>query len=136
MLAFDKTVTPFWTHHVMVLPEQCTRAGAGAGLRRPSSYFYFAALIASVAAYYLFLLSNGTLQLFAPEMLDNVYNSMLAHLLHGEFNVDPEAIGFEALTRNGNTYAYFGVFPALLRLVAMPFTDIVQVELARLSCLS
>src|SRR5205814_5853639 len=108
----------------------------GAGLRRLSSYFSFAALIAGVAAYYLFLLSNGTLQLFAPEMLDKVYNSMLAHLLHGEFNVDPEAIGFEALTRNGNTYAYFGVFPALLRLVAMPFTDIVQVELARLSCLS
>jgi hypothetical protein len=122
----------------MVLPEQCTRAGVGvdAGLRPLWSYSCFGALIAAIAVYYLFLLSNGTLQLFAPEMLDKAYNSMLVHLLHGEFNVDPTAIGFEALTRNGKTYAYFGVFPALLRLVAMPFTDIARAELARLSCLT
>lgn len=83
----------------------------------------FVALIAVVGVYYLFLLSNGTLQLFAPELLDKVFDSMLAHLLHGEFNVDPKAIGFEASVRNGKTYTYFGIFPALLRLLALPFTD-------------
>ncbi len=65
---------------------------------------------------------------------------MLIHLLHGELTVDPEAIKLEtyseAFTRNGKTYAYFGVFPALLRLVAMPFTDVTQAQLARLSCLA
>lgn len=96
----------------------------------------FAVLLVVVAVYYLFLLSNGTFQLFAPEMLDKAFGNMLVHLLHGEFTVDRDAIGFEAFTRDGQTYAYFGIFPAALQLLAMPFTDIAQVHLARLSCLT
>jgi hypothetical protein len=97
----------------------------------------FAALVSVITVYYLFLLSNGTFELFAPELLGTVFDNMLVHLLHGEFNVDRNVIDFEAFTRNGKTYAYFGVFPALLRLVAMPFTtNIAHVELARLSCLT
>jgi hypothetical protein len=64
-------------------------------------------------------------------MLDRAFGNMLLHLLHGEFAIDRAAIDFEAFTRDGKTYAYFGVFPAPLRLVAMPFTDIAQAELAR-----
>jgi hypothetical protein len=96
----------------------------------------FAALVSLVSLYYLFLLSNGTFRLFAPEMLDKAFDSMLLHLLHGEFTVDPQAIDFEAFTRNGKTYAYFGIFPALLRLVALPFTDVAHLEFARISCLT
>jgi hypothetical protein len=66
----------------------------------------------------LLLLSNGTFQLFAPEMLDKAFDNMLVHLLGGEVTVDREAIDFEAFTHDGKTYAYFGVFPALLRLSA------------------
>ena len=107
-------------------------------LRSLSSHWYFAALTVAVAlaVYYLFLLSNGTFQLLAPEMLDKVFNNMLIHLLRGEFTVDRDAIDFEAFTRDGKTYAYFGVFPALLRLPALPFVDIAQAHLARLSCLT
>jgi hypothetical protein len=96
----------------------------------------FAGLLVVVAVYYLFLLSNGTFELLAPEMFDRVFDNMLVHLLHGEFTVDRSVIDYEAFTRNGKTYSYFGVFPALLRLVAMPFTDISTVELARVSCLT
>jgi len=103
---------------------------------RACTYSFFAVLIIVIAVYYLFLLSNGTLQIIAPEAMDKVFNSMLEHLLRGEFTVDREAIGFEAFTRDGETYAYFGVFPALLRLLAMPFTDIAQASLARLSCVT
>ena len=113
--------------------ETETRRRGGMGFL---SYWYFVFLVAGVAVYYLFLLSNGTFQLIAPEMFDKVYDSMLVHLLHGEFTVDPRAIDFESFTRNGKTYTYFGVFPALLRVVAMPFTDVARVELARLSCLT
>jgi hypothetical protein len=63
-------------------------------------------------------------------------DNMLVHLLHGEVTVDREAIDFEAFTHDGKTYAYFGVFPALLRLPALPFVDVAQVPLARLSCLT
>jgi hypothetical protein len=101
-----------------------------------SSWTGFTGLLAIIAVYYLFLLSNGTFRLFAPEMLDRTFDSMLVHLLHGEFNVDRRAIDWESFSRDGKTYTYFGVFPALLRLVAMPFTDVAQVQFARLSCLT
>ena len=91
--------------------------------------------MAAAAIYYLFLLSNGTFRLFAPEMLDKAFDSMLVHLLRGEFTVDREAIGFEAFTRDGRAYAYFGIVPALLRLPALPFVEIAEASLARLSCL-
>jgi hypothetical protein len=71
-----------------------------------------------VAIYYLFLLSNGTFQLFAPERLDKTFDNMLVHLLRGEFTVDREAIGYEAFTLDGKTYAYFGIFPAVLYMLA------------------
>ncbi len=100
----------------------------------------FTVLLAVLALYYLFLLSNGTFQIFAPEMFDKAFGSMLEHLLRGEFTVDPAAINSsaysEAWVRNGRTYSYFGILPALLRLAAMPFTDVAQADLARLSCLA
>jgi len=103
---------------------------------RVGIHFYFVVLVTVISFYYLFLLSNGTLRIFAPEAMDKVFDSMLVHLLRGEFTVDPDAIGFEAFIRDGKTYAYFGVFPALLRLAAMPFVDIELARLARLSCLT
>ncbi len=96
----------------------------------------FAGLLVVIAVYYLFLLSNGTFELFAPELLGRVFDNMLVHLLHGDFTVDRSVIDFEGFTRDGKTYTYFGVVPALLRLVAMPFTNVATAELARVSCLA
>jgi hypothetical protein len=107
-----------------------------AGARATSSKWYFFLLIGAVAIYYLFLLSNGSFQLFAHEMLDEVYNNMLLHLLQGEFIVSSNVIDFEAFTRDGKTYAYFGMFPALLRLPALVFVNFAESHLARLSCLT
>jgi hypothetical protein len=115
-------------------PSQVT-GGEQANVRLPR-WLGATALIALVAAYYLLLLSNGTMQILAPELLDKVFDSTLLHLLHGEFEVDPKAIGFEATVINGKAYTYFGIFPALLRLLALPFTDLARAHLARLSCLA
>jgi len=113
------------------------RTGTRARHRIPpvSLNLYFAALIVIVAVYYLLLLSNGTFQILAPESLDKVFDNMLVHLLRGEFTVDRDAIDYEAVTQDGKTYTYFAVFPAILRLLAMPFVEIAHAELARLSCL-
>jgi hypothetical protein len=46
-------------------------------------------------------------------MLDKAFDSRVVHLLRGEFTVDPEAIGYEAFTRGGKNYGYFGIFPAV-----------------------
>ncbi len=45
-----------------------------------------------------------------------VFNEMLVHLVHGRFDLDPTTIGSEAYVYKGRTYAYFGIFCALLRL--------------------
>ena len=78
-----------------------------------SHWLSFAVLLTIIAIYYLFLLSNGTFQLFGLEMLDKAFDNMLVHLLRGEFTVDREAIGYEAFTRDGKNYGYFGIFPAV-----------------------
>src|SRR6516164_860993 len=66
----------------------------------------FAVLLTIIPIYYLFLLSNGSSQLFTPEMLDKAFDNMLEHLLRGEFTVDREAIDYEAFTRDGINYGY------------------------------
>ena len=44
-----------------------------------------------------------------------VFNEMLVRLLHGRFDLNPSTIGDEAIVHGGRTYAYFGIFCALLR---------------------
>jgi len=64
------------------------------GISAVSLHLYFVAFIAVVTVYYLFVLSNGTLQVLAPELLDKVFDNMLVHLLRGEFTVDRSAIDY------------------------------------------
>ena len=81
------------------------------------------AILIFAAAIYYFLLAMDGLNLFKPLELaarGMVFNSMLEHLLHGEFDVDPSAIAFEGSLRDGKTYTYFGIVPALLRLPLLP----------------
>ena len=89
----------------------------------------------ALGIHYTILLGNGSLSLLGREGLDLVFGSMLDHLLHWDFAVDPSAIDVEAWTRDGKTYSYFGIFPALMRLLAMPFVDVTKVGLSRIYCL-
>jgi len=93
--------------------------------------------------YYAAMLTNGDFILWAPAIRPGdseqsvfgfVYNSTLLHLLRGEFTIDLDAIGFEALIRNGEIYTYFGIMPALLRLPLLPFVDLARIDVAPLSC--
>jgi hypothetical protein len=96
------------------------------------------------AVYYAFLLTNGTFRLWVStppggtsgqRTLSLVYNSMLLHLLHGRFDVDPDAIRWEAMVRDGRTYTYYGILPALARLPLMPFLDLRRTDVSALTCL-
>jgi hypothetical protein len=93
--------------------------------------------------YYAALLTNGDFILWAPAIRPGdseqsifgfVFNSTLLHLLRGEFTIDPDAIGFEALIRNGEIYTYFGIMPAVLRLPLLPFVDLARIDVAPLFC--
>jgi hypothetical protein len=93
-------------------------------------------LILVAAIYYMFLAMDG-LNLFKPPELaarGMVFNSMLEHLLRGEFDVDPTAISFEGSLRDGKTYTYFGIFPALLRLPLLPASALAWLDVTGLYC--
>ncbi|MBV9826778.1 MAG: hypothetical protein JO001_14050 [Alphaproteobacteria bacterium] len=73
--------------------------------------------------------------LYVPVHYGLTFNSMLLHLLHFRFDVDPQAIGVEGSVRDGLTYAYFGIVPALLRAPLMQARDFATTDYTRLACL-
>jgi len=73
-------------------------------------------LLPCIAVYYALPLAMHLDELLLPAIRGFTFNSMLDHLLHGRFDVDPAVIGDEGFVRGGRTYTYFGIFPALLRL--------------------
>jgi hypothetical protein len=104
---------------------------------RTSVALFYVILILVTAVYYLSLAMDGSLDLFKPlGFLDQgmAFNSMLEHLRRGEFDVDPAAIGYEGVPRNGKTYTYFGVVPALLRLPLLLTGALTRLDVTRLYC--
>src|SRR6516164_5886621 len=108
-----------------------------------SSGAFFPCLALFVIGYYAALLTSGNFVLWAPAVKPGesgasffgfVFNSVLLHLLRGDFTVDPYAIKLEAVVRNGQIYAYFGVMPAVLRLPLVPFVDLTRIDVSPLSC--
>jgi hypothetical protein len=84
--------------------------------------------------YYAFLLSAGGG--FLSELPHGLtFNSMLLHVIAGRFDVDPATIGDEGFIRDGATYAYFGVLPALLRAPFLGMRNFATIDFTRLSCL-
>jgi len=62
------------------------------------------------------------------------FNSMLDHLVHGQFDVDPDVIGFEGFLRNGRVYSYWGITCALIRLPLLLFHRM-DLDITTWSCL-
>src|SRR5262245_24938672 len=78
-------------------------------------------LIGFMVLYYGALITNGSFNFIHPEFIGLTFNSMLEHLLHGHFDVDPEAVGIEGFQRGGRMYAYWGIFCAVIRLPLLAF---------------
>lgn len=88
-----------------------------------------------VALLYAALMTRGSFDLLHPIPYGLTFNSMLEHLLRGRLDVDPAAIGNEGFLRDGRTYAYFGILPALLRLPLAALGRLGSVDITRLSLL-
>ena len=104
---------------------------------RSSIVLFYVILILAAAIYYLFLAMDGTLNFSKPIELASrgmTFNSMLEHLLHGGFDVDPAAVAFEGIVRDGKTYIYFGILPALLRLPLLPTGALAWLDVTGLYC--
>jgi hypothetical protein len=104
---------------------------------RTSLAFFYVVLILIAAVYYIFLAMDGSFNLSKPLELSArgmTFNSMLEHLLRGEFDVDPAAVAFEGVVRDGKTYVYFGILPALLRLPLLPTGALARLDVTGLYC--
>jgi hypothetical protein len=66
--------------------------------------------------------------------LNRTFNSMLQHLVHGQFDVDPNIIEDEGFLRNGHVYAYWGITCALVRLPLLLFRRL-DLDVTAWSCL-
>jgi len=95
----------------------------------------FAGGLAAIACYYFLVLTDGHLRLVQPVDIGLTFNSMLEHLLHGQFDVDPDAVRFEGFTRDGKVYSYWGIFCALLRLPLLLVPNGLSLDVTYLSCL-
>ncbi len=114
-------------------PEAGPRlGGADAFVLRPLA-------LAIVGVLYAWLLTHSDFNPFGADNLGLTFNSMLDHMLRGRWDVDPATIGPEAFVHDGRSYAYFGPFPALLRLplVVLPhwlLPDWRNLHVERISC--
>jgi len=89
-------------------------------------------LVPALFYYGMLLLAGGNL--FAPVPHGLVFNDMLLHLLHGRVDIDPSAIGDEGYVRDGVTYTYFGIGPALVRLLVLPLPGFATTDFTRFAC--
>ena len=72
---------------------------------------------------------------FHPVERGLVFNEMLTQLMRGRFDVNPATIGWEGFVRGGRTYAYFGIFCALLRAPLLIVGDIRTTDITAASLL-
>lgn len=84
-------------------------------------------------AWYALLLTGFSLDMLSPVDRGLVFNSMLLHMLDGRVDVDPAIITGEGFVREGRTYAYFGAFPALLRLPLLLVPGAIDRDITTLS---
>ncbi len=80
------------------------------------------------------LLTNFDFNPFAAEQYGLVFNDMALRLTHWDFSSDPRLIRGEGFGIDGKVYAYFGIFPALLRLPLVLLGG-GGLQVARISCL-
>ncbi|HEX8706415.1 MAG TPA: hypothetical protein VF815_46705 [Myxococcaceae bacterium] len=73
--------------------------------------------LASLAALYAWIVTRGSFDWGAREVLGSAYDSLARSLRHGSAEVRPQDIGIEAWNLGGRTFMYFGPLPALLRLL-------------------
>ena len=84
--------------------------------------------------YYWTLLSDGKFFAVEPVRYGLTFNSMIDYLARLRFDIDPSIILHEGFLRDGHTYSYFGVTPALLRLPLLILPRFAGVDFTVISC--
>ncbi|MCW3475463.1 hypothetical protein [Limobrevibacterium gyesilva] len=111
---------------------------AGIATARPRSIgdrLILIVLSALMVAYYGIILTDGHFNVLHPTSYGLTFNSMLEHLLRGQFDVDPAAVANEGFRRDGRVYSYWGILCALVRLPLLAWPEGLRTDVTGLSCL-
>ena len=82
------------------------------------------------------LLANGHLSLWQPGgLLGGFFDAQARAMLRGTLAVPPAAVSFEGFRVGGQTFMYFGIVPALLRIPVLLVTHRLDGRLTQLSML-
>jgi hypothetical protein len=108
-------------------------AATARGIYRNERQLQLALLVVMLLLYGPLLWISSRLS--PPDPLDLTFNSMLEHLLHGQFDVDPKIVGLEGFARGGRVYAYWGIWCALLRVPLWIFHRM-DIDVTTWSCLA
>jgi len=92
-----------------------------------------ALLAVLLGVYYAGLATQFSYDLWPTTSGGFIFNSQLRALLDLRLDIDPNVIGMEGFVRDGKTYTYFGILPALLRL---PLVNHLWLDWTTLSCVS
>lgn len=85
------------------------------------------------ALWYALLISGAIVPPPSGEEPVLVFNAMLTSMLAGRFDVPAAAIGMEGFVHGGRVIAYFGIFPALLRLPLLAIPAGLELDVTRAS---
>jgi hypothetical protein len=86
--------------------------------------FVSSAIGGAAALLVLFVVvAHGHADWFVREPFGNFYDAQARALLDGHWDVPASEMFIEGFSRNGKTYQYFGVWPALLRMPVLAVSD-------------
>ena len=81
---------------------------------------------------YMGLVTDFQYDLFHPAWLWQAYNQYALAIMDGRLDVPLEAIGYEGMLFNGKVYMYYGILPAVIRILISPFVDLETTSVSRL----
>ncbi|MEZ5203400.1 MAG: hypothetical protein R2701_03145 [Acidimicrobiales bacterium] len=84
---------------------------------------------------FAWMVTLGRWDLFQERAFSNLLDVQARSIAHGHLWVPDGSMGFEGFVIDGRTYAYFGVFPSLLRLPVFALTDRFDGRLSAVSML-
>ena len=105
------------TRHALTEDTAVTRLEQTSVFRRlVSEHVHVLPAYLVVTIVFGWFVTYGTWRFFERESFGTFYDAQAKSLLEGRLDVAPVAISGEAFVRDGKSYGYFGIAPALLRL--------------------
>ena len=99
------------------LPSTLGDSTRGLGKLKAGDWITLGSLLLISSSLYLWLATVGTWNLFVPAAVGSYYDSLAKSLTKGSLEVEPSAIGGEAMIHDNKHYGYFAFGPAVPRIL-------------------